>query len=260
MAYAAFEGDVRVNVSLNWPAYLEAVVCVVALGFIVARRQWREYWALGLFLVVRAISSGGGAFLILLAKSVDRVHRRPYYTAYFYIYWSAYAIEAVLALIILYSVFRNITRPLRGIRILGTILLCVVAFLSVSIAPFYAGGNGRQYIMAAFSQLQRTQSIVMLCLFVFVVFAVRSLGLSYRGKIFGVTLGLGILAIANLLNASWFMPAWMHGLTDLANSVVVCATLALWAVYFAMREPERRGVVPGSVLFRWNERTLAWLR
>ena len=259
LAYAASQGDVRVNLFLNWLGYLEVVICVVALGFIVARRQWREYWALGSFLAVRAISSGGGALLIQHVRNLDRVHRQAYYLVYFYLYWGAFAIESVLALVILYSVFRNITGRLRGIRILGTAVFCIVAFLSVSIAPLFAERNGRQFMVDAFSQLQRTQSIVMVCLFVFVCFAVRSLGLSYRSKLFGVTLGLGILAITNLLNSVWFMSARMHGLAELANSAVVCATLALWAIYFAMREPERHGVAPGSVLFRWNERTLALL-
>ena len=45
--------------------------------------------------------------------------------------------------------------------------------------------------MAFVSQMQRTQSILILCLLLFVCFAIRPMGLSYRSRIFGVSLGLG---------------------------------------------------------------------
>ena len=46
-------------------------------------------------------------------------------------------------------------------------------------------------MVAVVSQLQRTQSILTLCLLLFVCFAIRPMGLSYSSRIFGVSLGLG---------------------------------------------------------------------
>jgi hypothetical protein len=257
-AYACWQGDTRVILFLNWLGYLEVVMCVVALCFIVGRRQWREYWALGSFLAVRAISNGCSALIIHYLHKVDQVHRHAYYQVYFYLYWSAFAIESVLALIILYSVFRNTMGPLKGLRIVGTVVLGAAAAFSLRVV-FSPHATGTRYMIASISQLQLTQSILTVCLLLFVSLAVRPVGLSYRSKVFGVTLGLGILAISNLAQSAWSARVGMHVLADLANGMVICATLAIWAVYFAMREPERRGVAPDSFLFRWNARTLALL-
>jgi hypothetical protein len=63
--------------------------------------------------------------------------------------------------------------------------------------------TGTKYLMDAISQLQRTQSILTLCLLLFVCFAIRPMGLSYSSRIFGVSLGLGIMATNDLVQSAW---------------------------------------------------------
>jgi hypothetical protein len=116
--------------------------------------------------------------------------------------------------------------------------------------------TGTTYFMAAISQLQRTQSILTLCLLLFVCFAIRPMGLSYSSRIFGVSLGLGFMATNDLVQSAWlaFNPD-MRTAYNAINGVVICVILATWTAYFALPEPKRRIIVlpTTSPFLRWNQ-------
>jgi hypothetical protein len=73
--------------------------------------------------------------------------------------------------------------------------------------------------------------------------------------VFGVALGLGMLAINDLLWSPWLMsrPSGMTSYSVI-KGVVLCAILTVWTVYFALPEPERHELAlpAGSPLLRWN--------
>jgi hypothetical protein len=110
--------------------------------------------------------------------------------------------------------------------------------------------------MAAISDLQRTQSILTMCLLLFVCFAIRPMGLTFGSRIFGVSLGLGMMATNDLVQAAWLANKPQMGtLSDMINGVVCCSTLLIWTLYYALPEPERRMIVlpTTSPLLRWNQ-------
>jgi hypothetical protein len=237
-------------------SYSEIAICLAALCFLVVKGLWKQYWALGSFLAVRVLSS---VFLNFIYLEVDRLGRRTAYHVYFYTYWTAFAVESVLAVFILFAVFRNIAGPLRGLRILGSYVVVAAAVILGALELNLAFAPGPPFairiMMAAVSQLQRAQSILTLCVLLFALLAMRPLGLSWRSRAFGVSLGLGLLA-ANDLVQSWqlaFHPA-LHTLSSLINGAVVCAMLAIWTAYLAFREPQRPDISlpPGSPWMRLN--------
>ena len=264
-AYDRRQGDSRVTSTMfvNFLNCTEVVLGVAALGFIVSRRQWRDYWAVGSLVAVRAIS-GIALWVLWREANLPGVSKHAMYEVYFYIYWGAYATESILGLVILYSIFRLTTEPLRGLQKLGMLVLGAVAVTSVLLAlgsAFAPHMTGRIYMVDSISQVQRVQSVVSLGLALFVFFAIRPMGLSYRSKVFGVSLGLAILAITDLVRSAWFVhSSRMDMLFNVLNGVVVCATLAIWAGYFAMREPARREVMlpASSVFVRLNRMGLGW--
>jgi hypothetical protein len=250
------------TVFLNFLGHAEIVVCVLALCFIVARRQWRDYWALGSFLALRAAAS-----IVLTSLLANHGgHTAGVYKAYFYIYWVAYAIESVLALFILYGIYRIATVPLRGLQRLGLLVYRWVAAICLALAlvPAFAPGQARtSFMVTSITQLQGLESIFTLCLLLFVCFAIRPMGLSYRSHIFGVSLGLGFLAAMNLLQTVWLLHApQFHRHFNLANGISVCAALVVWAAYFAMREPARREVAlsAASPFLRLDRMARGWFR
>jgi hypothetical protein len=106
------------------------------------------------------------------------------------------------------------------------------------------------------SELERTQSILTLCLLLFVCFAIRPLGLTYSSRVFGVSLGLGMMAASTLVTSAWIVH--FHGVYNTTNnvrSIVTCCVLVVWSAYFALPEPKRRIIVlpTTSPFLRWNQ-------
>ena len=136
--------------------------------------------------------------------------------------------------------------------------ICVALTLAVAFAPGIAASD---HMVRAMGQMHRAQSILTLCLVLFVCFAIRPMGLSYKSKIFGVSLGLAAMAMNYLAQSAWLSHDYrMHTVNDLVNAVVLCATLVIWVAYFAMPEPRRREVMlpASSVFVRLNRMGLVW--
>jgi hypothetical protein len=236
--------------------YLEVGFCIAALAAILVKKQWADYWSLGSFLAVRIVSD-----IVLTSLHALRLYigSDNAYVLYFYVYWISFAIESVLALVIVYSIFRLAMAPLKGLQTLGMLVFKWAAGISVAVSlgnVFAPNMKGTQFLMAAILQLQRTQSILTLCLLLFVCFAIRPMGLSYSSRIFGVSLGLGVMATSDLVQTAWlaFHPK-MDTVHNLINGVVICAILATWTAYFAIPEPKRRIIVlpTTSPFLRWNQ-------
>ncbi|HMG02573.1 MAG TPA: hypothetical protein VK596_05535 [Edaphobacter sp.] len=185
------------------------------------------------------------------------------YQIYFYVYWSTYALEALLSLLVIYSIFRLAMAPLKGLQTLGMLVFRWVAVISIAVAmgvAFTPHLTGIKFMVAMITQLQQTSSILTLCLLLFVCFAIRPMGLSHRSRIFGVSFGLGFLATTNLIQSAWMShgPS-MSSAFSIINGIAICLTLCIWSAYFAFPEPKRRLIVlpTTSPFLRWNQISLA---
>jgi hypothetical protein len=235
---------------------LEVVLCAATLCLIILRKQWADYWALGAFLAVRLTSDVAE---VCLNDFSLQLGKRAAYNAYFSVYWASFALESILALLIVYGLFRLAMAPLKGLQTLGMLVFKWAAGISLVVAlgnAFAPNLSGMRFIMNAISQLQRTQSILTLCLLLFVCFAVRPMGLSYSSRIFGVSLGLGMMATNDLVQSAWLaLNPKMETTYNTVNGAVICAILVTWTAYFALPEPKRRIIVlpTTSPFLRWNQ-------
>src|SRR5208283_639677 len=97
--------------------------------------------------------------------------------------------------------------------------ISVVVALGSAFAPDM---TRTKYLVVAISQLQRTQSILTLCLLVFVCFAIRPMGLDYGSRIFGVSLGLGVMATTDLVQSAWLaLHPHMNSAYSLVNGFAI---------------------------------------
>ena len=180
------------------------MLCVAGLCLLIAKKQWADYSWLGYFLAVRCASD-----IVLTSLHSFGVHslwgRAVAYHYYFSVYWFSSAIESVLNLLVVYGVFKLAMAPLKGLQALGMLVFKRADGISfaVAIGSAFTPNTQGSYLLAAIQQMQRTQSILTLCLLVFVTFAIRPMGLSYASRIFGVGLGLGIMSANDLVQAAW---------------------------------------------------------
>lgn len=240
--------------------YLEPLMCIAAIVFLLRSEVSRSYGYLTALLSVRLLSD----LVCLSVIHVPAISNQLRYHIYFCVYWGSYAIEAILSLLVIYSIFKLSMAPLKGLQSLGMMIFRWVAAISVavtvgvSITPHHVG---LEFIIGLVSQLQQTSSVLTLCLLLFVCFAIRPMGLSHRSRIFGISLGLGILATTDLVRAAWLAhyATNMYSGLNLISGLAMCVTLCIWSVYFAMPEPKRRMIVlpTTSPFLRWNQISLA---
>jgi hypothetical protein len=97
---------------------------------------------------------------------------------------------------------------------------------------------------------------LVLCLLVFLAFASHMLGLSFRSRIFGISMGFGFLAAMNLLNSAMIIKN--ATLNSSATLILACSgslAFLIWNLALAIPEPARRLItVPvDSWMLRWND-------
>jgi len=239
--------------------YAEEFFCVIALMAMVYRKQLSSYRYLAALLASHILT--GFILIPFLLMKGKQVTDHAFYRTYFYTFWTANTIETVLGLVVIYSIFRMAMAPLKGLQSLGTIVFRWVGCISLAVTfvaafrPHYPTGS--TYIFNFMMELRRTQSVLTLCLLLFVCFAITPLGLSYRSRMFGVLLGLGIQANIYLI-ISVFQPHGkqvLYSTFNLVCGIVTCLTFALWTVYFVLPEPKRRIITlpTTSPFLRWNQ-------
>ena len=243
---------------LALPLATEILFLLAVLYCIYRAQKNRIYPALWQFLIFWAASDA----LLLAEASLHRLHLasgvQAYY-AYFFTYWPVFAINTILILRVLHEMFRHAVRSVPGVQKLGRPIFFWA--LAVSVILAFAAGitphtSGMSLLLASAQVLQRSQSVLALCLVAFLAIASQTLGVSYSSRIFGVTFGFGLMATGNLVYSALF--TYRSNLASAANmglEIVTLTTIALWAVYFLKPEPTRRLVTMPvtSPLVRWNE-------
>lgn len=239
--------------------YCEPICCVLALSALIRSQSWGKYGYLGALLASR-VSFVLAQWVVVNCWRSFFPNPTVAYQYDFYIYWAGFAVNSVLMLIVIVSMYRLAMAPLKGLNTLGMLVFKWVAAISMLVAlgsAFAPHITKISYIVSFVSQMQRTQSILVLCLLLFVCFAIRPMGLSYRSRIFGVSLGLGVMATTDMIQSAWVHSASsnMYGLFSIVGNGAVCVTFLTWTVYFALPEPKRRIITlpTTSPFLRWNQ-------
>ena len=247
------------------PILAEIVFYSAAIYCVYHAQKNRIYPAFWQFLIFRT-----GLGLILLAegflKHLQLISGTHAYTAYFFTYWPAYIVEAVLVFRVLHEMFRHAMRSVPGVQSMGRPIFFWVVAVSTIVACasgassfanlFGNSGTVMGFVLDAAQILMRSQAVLALCLVAFLAFASNKLGVSFGSRVFGVTFGLGLMAVGDLVNAA--VLARIPTLTSSANfafEIVYLASISIWCVYFLRPEPARRMVVVpvSSPLMRWND-------
>jgi len=247
---------------VSFLSYLEPLLCAAALVFLWRAKNSRSFQYLVALLSVKLVSTVIGLGLIRLSV-VGLIDKHLAYRIYFCVYWGSYALEAVLSLLVVYGIFKLSMAPLKGLQTLGMLIFRWVAAISVAVSIGVAMAphrSGLDFLVGLVTQIQQTSSILTLCLLLFVCFAIRPMGLSHRSRIFGVSLGLGLMATVSLVDAAWLSHNLnMQSTINVINGLAMCATLCIWSAYFAFPEPKRRLIVlpTTSPFLRWNQISMA---
>jgi hypothetical protein len=234
--------------------------CVAAI--FIYRRVWGKFSLLFALVILRALS--GSILIPLLFFRKDLGISLPIaYNTYFATAWISAAVQALLLIGIIYHVYNQAMKPLQGLQRIGNIIFRWVAVVSIAVSLAFAAGphNSRATlagIAAAIApQIQQGVSVLTLCLLLFVCFAIRPLGLTFRSRIFGVALGLGVTATTFLAQAAWMATSGAASLYSpiyLVGTIGTLVSVCIWGTYFVLPEPERKMILlpTTSPFFTWN--------
>ncbi len=241
------------------PTLLEVLFLSAALYCVYRAEKSRIYpafWQFLLFCVATQSIQLVDATLNGL-RLISGVHA---YYVYFYVYWVAFGVGAILMLRVLHEMFRHAVRSIPGVQKLGEPIFFWAISISVILA--FASGvtphtSGMSLLLASAQVLARSQSVLALCMLAFLAFASSTLGVSFRSRIFGVVFGFGIIALNNLINSVIIgkNSLSLGSLAELVHEAIYLGALTLWAGYFVQPEPARRLVTMPvtSPLMRWND-------
>lgn len=249
---------------LEYADFLTLSLCVAIPLLMWRRHVLSRFVALASFMAVEGLTLAVSIPILFFRKALG-IEIDLAYNVLLYAHLAGYIAESVLTIVVIYGVFRIAMRPFVGLHRIGQLIFRWVAVVSAVLALVVALGprvfaSGQASTVALTTGLQRLQDgvgVLTLCLLVFVCFAIKPLGLTYRSHIFGVALGLGVMSTVQLVQAAWFATSQAHSVYSpiyLFSTLGCCAAYSIWGTYFAMPEPARNMILlpTTSPYFRWN--------
>jgi hypothetical protein len=223
-------------------------------------RQDRAYPAMRVYLLINAI---GGIVVCALLGFPRLLAGSDESLVYCTLFWVAYGASGVLTFLAAQQIFRDALEPLPGLRRLALVVFRWVAVVSVAlsvlpaIVPLFFHSQSLQVTVL---QAMRCVSVLEFCLLAFILLSVQALGISWRSRLVGITLGFGVLAVVDtvcfmfLLRPGSHLLAWV-----LVRETGSAIAAAVWLVSLLMPEPNRAAVTLGSTsqLHKWNEIAVA---
>ena len=184
-------------------------------------------------------------------------YRYGSYQEYFYSYWGLQAVSLALGFKIIHEIFLDVFRPYHALKDLGSVLFKWAALVMMLVAIVVAAASPTTQqgpIVQAVVTVQRCVRVSQCGLILFLLVFSRYLGVSWRQHSFGISLGFGGFAGAELLmialNASGNASQVTVGEV---NMIAYNGAVLLWLGYVWRKAPAREN--PANLLMsqRWNQ-------
>jgi hypothetical protein len=112
--------------------YCDPCLCLIAFVALVRAKAAKSYGYLALLLLARVTFFTAEWTIDALGGSA--INTTTAYVYYFYTYWIAFAVESILMLVVICSMYRLAMAPLKGLHSLGMLVFKWVAAISVFVA------------------------------------------------------------------------------------------------------------------------------
>jgi hypothetical protein len=185
------------------------------------------------------------------------------YVVYFFSYWICSAISLTLGFAVIHEIFLNVFRPYHTLKDLGTVLFKwagLVLLLVAGVVAAASPGSAEGPLVQAVITVQRCVRVIQCGLVLFLLVFSRYLGVCWRQQSFGVAMGFGSFAAAELvtvaLNASGYLP---ERAVSVWNMVAYNVAIFVWMGYALGKSVARDSSSRVLASHRW-EQSLSDLR
>ncbi|MGZ4833118.1 MAG: hypothetical protein ACXVZQ_09335 [Terriglobales bacterium] len=176
---------------------------------------------------------------------------------YFYAYWILAAVGMALGFGVVYEVFTNVFQPFGDLRELGTILFrwaSLVLLMAAIVLAVTARPAARTQVFATILNCVRSVEIMQCGLVLLMLLCSGYLGITLRHRLFGVALGFGIIAAADLIVVTVFanFGTAAGSLVQLGKMLSYNVAAGLWFAYIYAGTVERKPTKQFARAERWN--------
>src|SRR6202158_647204 len=206
------------------PPILQSVVAVILW-----RRKLHKQFPVFFIFLLTQVANFAVIFPIWLTGN---------YSLYFAPFWLGEAINAVVGFKVIHEIFIDVFRPYHTLKDLGTLLFkwAGVVMLLVSVVVAFSNSFDQSPLIHALTTLQRSVRIVQLGLILFLLLFSRFLGVSRKPISFGISLGFGLFAGAELmmyaLNSGGYVK---QSQMDQINMMAYLVAVFIWLGYSVSR-------------------------
>jgi len=178
------------------------------------------------------------------------------YSLYFTPFWLGEAVNAVVGFKVIHEIFIDVFRPYHTLKDLGTLLFkwAGVVMLLVSVVVAFSNSFDQSPLIHALTTLQRSVRIVQLGLILFLLLFSRFLGVSRKQISFGISLGFGLFAGAELmmyaLNSGGYVK---QSQMNQINMVAYLVAVFIWLGYSVSRQAVREAGLNPLQTQRWEQ-------
>jgi len=193
---------------------------------------------------------------VLIFAVTFPLYRDETYKWYFWLYWFGEAVNAVIGFKVIHEIFLDVFRPYHALKDLGTPIFkwAGVVMLLVSVVVAASNAFGVDPIIHAVTTLARSVRMVQFGLILFLILFSRFLGVSRRQVSFGIALGFGLFAGAELMLLAMISGGLVHqGNYNLLNMLSYNLSIVVWLAYALAPQVVREVAVNRLQTQRWEQ-------
>ena len=153
---------------------------------------------------------------------------------YFWLFWSGEAVNAVLGFKVIHEIFLDVFRPYHALKDLGTPVFKWAGVVMLLVSVVVAASNSfTQYpVVHAVTTLERSVCMAQFGLIIFLILFSSFLGVSRKQVSFGIALGFGLFAGAELMLLAMHSGGLVgQGTLNLINMISYNLSILVWLAY-----------------------------
>jgi hypothetical protein len=240
----------------------ELTLWLLAFAAAIYAKLHRSFPAVVTFLGIKLVVAAYYSFVTLHYPAGGHGSARAY-GIFYDVFWVMYLLATLAVFFSIEQIMRKVLSPLPGVSRLAILIFRFTGLLTFFIAvtahlPELGNLAFALWINAFFISVALCMCVFEVSLMSMLIAATPRLGLSFRTRILGLSLGLCLLGVNDFLSLTIAMGGGSGGAwagLSLTSEVAVVATLILWIAYFLLPD-QKRGplrLTRSSTLMRWND-------
>jgi hypothetical protein len=184
------------------------------------------------------------------------IHQYGGYRLYFYSFWISAVISLAIGFKVIHEIFLEVFRPYYTLKDLGTVLFKWAALVMVFVALVVAAStpSGESPIVVAVFTMRRCVRVTQCGLVLFLLVFSRYLAVSWKQRSFGIALGFGLYAGAELAGGALFVGGLISEATmGFLDTSSYCFAVLLWLGYALSKSLSKEASTAPLVSQRWEQ-------